>query len=148
MLRNWPSVGLPSPPKAPEPRAPSGVKDGDRPYRSETQPLKKFYNNKLKSWFHQLNIYKNELKIKIFQVWTDFTQVWSRCEERGVWRWWRDERSRGWIDWTWGKEIIKQNKNYVKNIQIQLNMLLTHQTAKLQKDTDVKPITSLALIRW
>lgn len=58
MLRNWPSVGLPSPPKAPEPRAPSGVKDGDRPYRSKTQPLKQFYNNKLKSWFHQLNIYK------------------------------------------------------------------------------------------
>lgn len=61
MLRNWPSVGLPSPPKAPEPRAPSGVKDGDRPYRSKTQPLKQFYNNKLKSWFHQLNIYKKTL---------------------------------------------------------------------------------------
>lgn len=29
------SVGLPSPPKAPEPRAPSGVKGGDRPYGSK-----------------------------------------------------------------------------------------------------------------
>lgn len=36
MLWDWPSVGLPSPPKAPEPRAPSGVKGGDRPYGSET----------------------------------------------------------------------------------------------------------------
>lgn len=31
-----PSVGLPSPPKAPEPRAPRGANGGERPYGSAT----------------------------------------------------------------------------------------------------------------
>lgn len=34
-----PSVGLPSPPKAPEPRAPRGVNGGERPYGSKTNTL-------------------------------------------------------------------------------------------------------------
>lgn len=35
------SVGLPSPPKAPEPRAPRGVKGGERPYGSKCVGVRK-----------------------------------------------------------------------------------------------------------
>lgn len=67
---------------------------------------------------------------------------------------WKEPRV-DWLDLRERDNKTKQKK-YVKNIQIKLNMLLTHQTAKLQKDTksksdqrhQKKPITSLALIRW
>lgn len=65
ILWDWPSVGLPSPPKAPEPRAPSGVKGGDRPYGSKT--------------YTQINIRNTVWKLHgILQyLWTGFKQCGS-----------------------------------------------------------------------